>query len=288
MNEYWGHKSFRKFPIYDLHALQHNEKKVKEVSQEAVIANLVEQVERCGRGLQPRDLFVTASTGAGKSVMFQVPAIYLAKKPEKLLTLVISPLIGLMNDQVQGVEKRHYYGAKTINSDISPVLKQDIMEKVKDGIYDILYLSPETLLARSDVEQLIGNRTIGMIVIDEAHIVTTWGKQFRPDYWYLGDHIRKLRKRQLQEKQRDLVVATFTATAIYHGKEDMYEETIDSLHMIEPITYLGYVRREDIKITIHQIPRYHTGISPYGEENIDLFPDSFFNSTIPRIYSESN
>lgn len=71
------------------------------MSQEAVIANLIEQVERCGRGLQPRDLFVTASTGAGKSVMFQVPAIYLAKKPEKLLTLVISPLIGLMNDQVQ-------------------------------------------------------------------------------------------------------------------------------------------------------------------------------------------
>lgn len=267
LNEYWGHKSFRKFPIYDLHALQHNEKKVKEVSQEAVIANLVEQVERCGRGLQPRDLFVTASTGAGKSVMFQVPAIYLAKKPEKLLTLVISPLIGLMNDQVQGLEKRHYYGAKTINSDISPVLKQDIMEKVKDGIYDILYLSPETLLARSDVEQLIGNRTIGMIVIDEAHIVTTWGKQFRPDYWYLGDHIRKLRKRQLQEKQRDLVVATFTATAIYHGKEDMYEETIDSLHMIEPITYLGYVRREDIKITIHQIQK----VSGRFEYELDKF-----------------
>lgn len=88
MNEYWGHKSFRKFPIYDLHALQHNEKKVKEVSQEAVIANLVEQVERCGRGLQPRDLFVTASTGAGKSVMFQVPAIYLAKKPENYLRLL--------------------------------------------------------------------------------------------------------------------------------------------------------------------------------------------------------
>lgn len=255
LHEYWGHDSFREFPVYDLQALQHHNKKVKEVSQEAVIADLVEQVERCGHGLQPRDLFVTASTGAGKSVMFQVPAIYLAQKPEKLLTLVISPLIGLMNDQVQGLEKRQYHGAKTINSDLSPIIKQDIMEKVKDGIYDILYLSPETLLARSDVEQLVGDRTIGMIVIDEAHIVTTWGKQFRPDYWYLGDHIRKLRKRQLQEKKRDLVIATFTATAIYHGQEDMYEETIDSLHMIEPITYLGYVRRKDIKIMIRKLPK---------------------------------
>lgn len=134
--------------------------------------------------------------------MFQVPAIYLAQKQSKLLTLVISPLIGLMNDQVKGLEKRGYYGAKTINSDISPVVKTEIMEKVKNGQYDILYLSPETLLARSDVEQLIGNRTIGMIVVDEAHIVTTWGKQFRPDYWYLGDHIRKLRKQQLQKRIR--------------------------------------------------------------------------------------
>lgn len=61
-----------------------------------------------------------------------------------------------------------------------------------DGKLHILYLSPETLLARSSIDQLIGkDRKIGMIIIDEAHIVTTWGKQFRPDYWYLGEHIRK-------------------------------------------------------------------------------------------------
>lgn len=268
LRKYWGYDNFRTFPVYDLRALQHGEKKVKDVSQEEVIASLVEQVERCGKHEQPRDLFVTASTGSGKSVMFQIPAIYLARKPEKLLTIVISPLIGLMNDQVQSLEKKNYGGAKTINSDISPVLKQSIMEKVKDGTYDILYISPETLLGRSDVEQLVGDRTIGMIVIDEAHIVTTWGKQFRPDYWYLGDHIRKLRKRQIERKKRDLVVATFTATAIYHGREDMYEETIDSLHMIEPITYLGYVRRRDIEITIRKMPK-----KTRNEYELDKFTD---------------
>ena len=89
-----------------------------------------------------------------------------------------------------------------------------------------------------------------MIVIDEAHIVTTWGKQFRPDYWYLGDHIRKLRKKQIKSKERSFVIATFTATAIYHGLEDMYTETINSLHMLSPITYLGYVKRNDIEIVI--------------------------------------
>ena len=192
---------------------------------------------------------MTAPTGAGKSVMFQVPAIYLAEK-YNLLTIVISPLIGLMNDQVKNLELKNYSCAKTINSDISPIIKQDIIEKVSSGQYHILYISPETLLSRSDVEQLIGDRTIGMIVIDEAHIVTTWGKQFRPDYWYLGDHIRKLRKKQMEAKERSFVIATFTATAIYHGLEDMYTETINSLHMLSPITYLGYVKRSDIDIVV--------------------------------------
>lgn len=249
LKKYWGYSSFRTLPVYDMGKLENGEKKLIHVSQESIIANLVEEVEKCGEGKDFRDTFVTAPTGAGKSVMFQVPAIYLAEHYD-LLTIVISPLIGLMNDQVKNLELKQYKYAKTINSDISPIIKQDIISKVSEGQYHILYISPETLLSRSDVEQLIGNRTIGMIVIDEAHIVTTWGKQFRPDYWYLGDHIRKLRKQQLKNKGRSFVIATFTATAIYHGFEDMYTETINSLHMLDPITYLGYVKRNDIDIVI--------------------------------------
>lgn len=251
LKKYWGYPSFRNLPVYDMCALERHEKVVKQVSQESIIANLVEEVENCGEQRDFRDVFVTAPTGAGKSVMFQVPAIYLAEK-YNLLTIVISPLIGLMNDQVKNLEVKNYSYAKTINSDISPIIKQDIIEKVSDGQYHILYISPETLLSRSDVEQLIGDRTIGMIIIDEAHIVTTWGKQFRPDYWYLGDHIRKLRKRQLKTKGRSFVIGTFTATAIYHGVEDMYTETVNSLHMLNPITYLGYVKRGDIDIVINR------------------------------------
>lgn len=251
LKEYWGYPSFRNLPIYDMAKLEQGEKEVVQVSQESIIANLVQQVEACGEEKDFRDLFVTAPTGAGKSVMFQVPAIYLAEK-YNLLTIVISPLIGLMNDQVKNLELKNYKHARTINSDISPIIKDDIITKVGEGEYDILYISPETLLSRSDVEQLIGDRIIGMIAIDEAHIVTTWGKQFRPDYWYLGDHIRKLRKQQIEhpKKRRSFVVATFTATAIYHGLEDMYTETINSLHMLNPITYLGYVKRKDINIVV--------------------------------------
>ena len=251
LKKYWGYPSFRSLPIYDMGKLEQGQKEVVQVSQECIIANLVQQVEACGEDEDFKDVFVTAPTGAGKSVMFQVPAIYLAEK-YNLLTIVISPLIGLMNDQVKNLELKNYKHARTINSDISPIIKEDIISKVGEGVYDILYISPETLLSRSDVEQLIGDRTIGMIAIDEAHIVTTWGKQFRPDYWYLGDHIRKLRKQQIKNKGRSFVVATFTATAIYHGLEDMYTETINSLHMLNPITYLGYVKRKDINIVIEK------------------------------------
>ena len=262
LNKHWGYSSFRNLSIYDIGALEKGQKIIKQVSQENIISDLVEEVEACGEGEDFRDIFVTAPTGAGKSVMFQVPAIYLAEK-YNLLTIVISPLIGLMNDQVKNLELKNYAYAKTINSDISPIIKQDIIDKVSEGQYHILYLSPETLLSRSDVEQLIGDRTIGMIVVDEAHIVTTWGKQFRPDYWYLGDHIRKLRKRQLSSKGRSFIVATFTATAIYHGIEDMYTETINSLHMLNPITYLGYVKRNDIDIDIRHPQKVKGGRTEY-------------------------
>lgn len=268
LKKYWGYTSYRNLNVYNMAKLEQVEKVVTQVSQESIIANLVEEVEHCGDSNNFRDIFVTAPTGAGKSVMFQVPAIYLAEK-YNLLTIVISPLIGLMNDQVKNLELKNYSAAKTINSDISPIIKQDIIDKVGAGQYHILYISPETLLSRSDVEQLIGDRTIGMIVIDEAHIVTTWGKQFRPDYWYLGDHIRKLRKKQMETKNRSFVIATFTATAIYHGLEDMYTETINSLHMLSPITYLGYVKREDIDIVVKKIQKEKGTRTEYELDKFD-------------------
>lgn len=269
LKKYWGYEEFRSFEVYDLKSLEEGQKATVYVSQEQIISDLVQQAENCANlEKECRDVFVTAPTGAGKSVIFQVPAIYLAEK-YNLLTIVISPLIGLMNDQISNLEKRNYKGAKTINSDISPIVKEEILQNVADGELHILYLSPESLLARSSVEQLIGDRTIGMIIIDEAHIVTTWGKQFRPDYWYLGEHIRKLRNNQIKKKGRSFVIGTFTATAIYHGIEDMYEETKDSLHMIDPITYLGYVKRNDINIVIDTTKKAKGEKSEYETDKFD-------------------
>lgn len=253
LKKHWGKDSFRSLKIYDFESIKTGVKKIETTTQEYIINDIVEQVEMCmeKEDADYRDIFVTAPTGSGKSAMFQIPAIYLAEK-YNLVTLVISPLIGLMVDQVGNLEKSDYSYARTINSDIPSIIKEEIINDIAESKCHILYLSPESLLSRSDVMQLIGDRKIGMIVIDEAHIVTTWGKQFRPDYWYLGDHIRKLRKKQ-REAHHPFVVATFTATAIYGGVEDMYQETINSLHLRRPITYLGYVKREDIEIKIKEV-----------------------------------
>lgn len=251
LRKYWGYDSFRSIKTYDVNRLQQGDKKVKNILQSDIINNIVEETEKCINKKDYRDIFVTASTGAGKSVIFQIPAIYLAEKYE-LFTIVISPLIGLMKDQVNNLDLKNYNYARTINSDITPIQKQEIINDIADKKCHILYMSPESLLSKSDLEQLIGDRKLGLLVVDEAHIVTTWGKQFRPDYWYLGDHLNKIKKSQMKNSLKGMgfVIATFTATAIYGGIENMYEETIQSLNMVDPITYLGYVKREDVNINV--------------------------------------
>lgn len=252
LKKYWGHDDFRNIKVYDMVALDNKEKKVIEISQGEIIESIVSETEKCINNKDYRDVFVTAPTGAGKSVMFQIPAIYLSEKEKDLFTIVISPLIGLMKDQVNNLELINYKYARTINSDITPIQKQEIINDIADRKCNILYISPETLLSRSDIEQLIGDRKLSLVVIDEAHIVTTWGKQFRPDYWYLGDHLNKIKKSQMKKSKKGFgfVIATFTATSIYGGIENMYEETIESMKMIDPITYLGYIKRTDLNINI--------------------------------------
>lgn len=249
LEKHWGAtKTFRTIKVYDLNRLEHQEKIIVEVSQERIISDLISEVEKSMSGDFYRDVFVTAPTGSGKSAMFQIPAIYLAEKYE-VMTIVISPLIGLMNDQIEGLNYRSYHYARTIHSDISPIMKQQIMEDIQSKKCHLLYISPETLLSRSDITQLIGTRQLGLLVIDEAHIVTTWGKQFRPDYWFLGDYVSKLRQKI------NFVIATFTATAIYGGIENMFADTKQSLRMVSPIVWLGYMRREDIIVNVREVKR---------------------------------
>lgn len=256
LKRYWGYSGFRKLKMYTNIQNRTGDKTTTEISQAQIVDDIVQESLKAKKGRDYTDIFVTSPTGAGKSVMFQVPAIYLAEQ-HKLMTIIISPLIGLMNDQVQGLLANHVDMSATINSEISPVEKLEIRNRIQEGKVSILYISPETLLSRSDITQLIGDREVGLFVIDEAHIVTTWGKAFRSDYWYLGTYLAKLRK------EKNFPIATFTATAIYGGIEDMYVETRDSLNLISPKSYFGYVRRDDLDIRIQRNIEYDKKFKEY-------------------------
>lgn len=232
-----------------------------EVNQAQIIDDIVDNAIKAQEGKDIRDVFTTAPTGAGKSVMFQIPAIYLAEKHE-LLTIVVSPLIGLMNDQVNNIEAMSKMAA-TINSDYTPVEKENTLDRVKSGEVSILYLSPESLLSNTDITNLIGERKIGLIVVDEAHIVATWGKSFRPDYWYLGEFISRLRNGA--KSQHKFPIVTFTATATFGGSDNMYLEIIESLKMT-PVKYIGNVKRDNITFDIRPRIKDHA----YKEEKLEL------------------
>ena len=222
-----------------------NSKEIKPVNQSVIIDTIYSNIVRAKNRQSFRDVFVTAPTGAGKSVLFQIPAIYAAEK-NNLVTIVVSPLIGLMNDQVSNIVDMTKCAA-TINSEFTPYEKDQIKDNIKNGKISILYISPETLLSNADITTLIGERDIGLLVIDEAHTVATWGKNFRPDYWYLGDFLNNLR----HKSKYVFPIATFTATAtISDGHDDMYHDIIDSLNMT-PIAFIGDVKRRDIKFDIN-------------------------------------
>ncbi len=255
-----GIPNFEQFKTIEIYKNPIEGNEIEEISQETVINEIVEQIEKSksdidGNNSFYRDIFVTAPTGAGKSVMFQIPAIYAAKKYGSL-TIVISPLVELMNDQVDNLVKRGYYKAARLNSDINPFDKEEILKKIDNCEIDILYLSPEVLLSYS-IETIIGTRDISAIIVDEAHIVTTWGQGFRPDYWYLGTYIEKLRRFRYKNGVLDLnsrkykfPICTFTATAVFGGKDDGVNEMAESLYLRDPIKFIGKVKRNDISFDI--------------------------------------
>lgn len=244
LKQYWGESaSFRNIKIYKNPNVNND---IVEVSQGQVVQTLIDEYENVKAGREYRDVFLTAPTGAGKSLLFQLPAFYIASKGD--VTIVVSPLIALMKDQVSAIiNQRGFNRVAYINSEVSLLNRDNIIERCKSGQIDILYMAPELLMSY-DIKYFIGDRHIGLMVIDEAHLITTWGRDFRVDYWYIGNHINKIRKYSDQE----FPMIAVTATAVYGGdKNDMVFDTVDSLMMHTPHFYIGIVKRDDIGFIIN-------------------------------------
>ena len=156
-----------------------------------------------------KSLLTIFPTGGGKSLTFQLPAI-MAGRNEHGLTVVISPLQSLMKDQVDNLADKGITEAVTINGLLDPISRTSAFERVADGSASILYIAPEMLRSKT-LEKLLLSRNVVRFVIDEAHCFSAWGHDFRVDYLYIGDFIRKI-----QEKKGNRVtipVSCFTATA---------------------------------------------------------------------------
>ena len=235
------------------------------ISQGHIISDIVQQCESALNGSENYgDVFITAPTGAGKSLLFQIPAIHLNRNWHAI-TIVVTPLIALMRDQVvKLIEENKVDCATFINSEVTFDEKERRVASIKDGRFSIVYLSPELLLANT-IESIIGDRKIGLLVIDEAHLVTTWGRDFRADYWYLGSYIEKMRNTQKQV----FPILCLTATAVYMGSEDMVLDTQTSLNLRNCKLYLGNVRRDNISFRIKHLKR-ESNIGSIDEMKIDI------------------
>jgi ATP-dependent DNA helicase RecQ len=166
------------------------------------------QAEAMGCVLEGRDSVVVLPTGGGKSLCFQAPAMCLEG-----LAVVVSPLIALMKDQVDALRNCGVPAAFS-NSTLSPRERRDVADEVRSGRVRLLYLAPERLLTEGTLEFLKTAR-VSLVAIDEAHCISAWGHDFRPEYRGLG---------VLKEVFPKVGVHAYTATASETVRQDIAEQ----------------------------------------------------------------
>lgn len=272
LRDTYGYDCFRNLEIYDD---LFKSRETLCISQGQLIENVIREAEKAQKEeTQPDNILLTAPTGSGKSLLFQLPAIYLGKE-YNLLTIVVSPLKALIVDQVESLQDLGYERVAYASSDLSPEQKMEVYRAVREGEIDLFYLSPELLLSY-DIKHFIGGRRIGMVVIDEAHTVTTWGKEFRVDYWFLGRYLSALK----QSLGYTFPLFALTATAVWNpkGGNDMVFETIRSLQMEPCVLYVGTVKRKNIsfdirRLTLEEGETYDKGKQRVISERVEDFLD---------------
>ena len=177
--------------------------------------------------LEGRDILAVMPTGAGKSLCYQVPAMLLSG-----ITLVISPLISLMQDQVKALNEAGV-DAAFINSSLSEKELNDTFKNAYKGHYKIIYVAPERLMSEGFIS-FAKSVEISMVTVDEAHCISQWGQDFRPSYMDIAEFINILDKRS--------IISAFTATATQNVREDI----ICSLGLSDPYFLVTGFDRENL------------------------------------------
>ena len=203
LRRYWGYSTFR--PL-----------------QERIVRSLLAGHDTC----------VVMPTGGGKSLCYQLPAVVSEKT-----AVVISPLIALMQDQATQLAQMGIPAA-VLNSTLSDAEQSKVMSRTREGAYRLLYVSPERV-ARGDTMGWLQHVPIAFFAIDEAHCISEWGHEFRPEY-------RQLSK--LRTKFPDRPIAAFTASATRHVRHDILAQ----LQLRNPDKYIASFYRPNLRYLVRE------------------------------------
>lgn len=180
--------------------------------------------------LEGRDVFAALPTGGGKSLCYQLPAVVAGG-----LTVVVSPLISLMKDQVDAARTRGI-SAAYLNSSLEPAEAHTVWQHLSAGHVQLLYAAPERL-AKPDFRSRLAELGVSLFAIDEAHCISEWGHEFRPDYRTLGE---------LRREFPGTPIAAFTATATKQVQNDVVRQ----LGLSRPLTVRASFDRKEISYRV--------------------------------------
>jgi ATP-dependent DNA helicase RecQ len=235
LKSYWGYSAFR--PL-----------------QERIVRSL----------LAGRDTCVVMPTGGGKSLCYQLPAVVSGKT-----AVVISPLIALMQDQAAQLAQMGIPAA-VLNSSVSNDEQTRITRQAREGAYRLLYLAPERL-ARGDTLGWLQQVPIAFFAIDEAHCISEWGHEFRPEYRQLS---------RLRGKFPDRPIAAFTASATRHVRHDI----LTQLELRDPDKYIASFHRPNLRYVVRECNSVeHTALLVTALEHYDEGNVIVYSPTISKV-----
>lgn len=198
--------------------------------------------------LANRDILAIMPTGAGKSICYQIPALILPG-----ITLVISPLISLMQDQVKALNDAGIHAA-FINSSLTENQISKALYLAASGRYKIIYVAPERL-ENYEFLEFARNVEISMVTVDESHCISQWGQDFRPSYLKIVEFVKNLPKRP--------IVSAFTATATEEVKNDI----LCTLSLADPEVVITGFDRKNLYYSVENIRRKDEFIMEYIEKH---------------------